>query len=183
MLADAELVERFKSGEKPVFEELFTKYQDMVFNIAWSMSGNRELAEDITQEAFVRAYLGLPAFRGKSAFKTWLYRIAVNQALRTRGQFARRIEAEQPMEDLMLTSDERSPDEAAEASEMERSVREAIASLPEPQRAVITLRYLEGLELAEVAEVLGSPLGTVKSRIHHALKKISYLLRDWKDVE
>ena len=182
MLTDAELVERFKSGEKAVFEELFSRYQDMVFSIAWSMSGNRELAEDIAQEAFVKAYLGLSGFRGKSSFKTWLYRIAVNQALRMRSQTARRIEIEHQMEDMDLPSEEKAPDEAAESSEREKRVREAIAELPESQRAVVTLRYLEGLDLAEVAEVLGTPLGTVKSRIHHALKRISYLLRDWKDV-
>ena len=182
MLTDAELVERFKSGEKAVFEELFSIYQDMVFNIAWGMSGNRELAEDITQEAFVRAYLGLSGFRGKSSFKTWLYRIAVNQALRMRGQSARRTDVEHLMEDIDLPSDEITPGEAAQISEMERSVREAIAELPEAQRTVVTLRYLEGLDLADVAEVLGTPLGTVKSRIHHALKRISHSLRDWTDV-
>ena len=182
MLTDAELVERFKSGERAVFEALFSKYQDMVFNIAWSISGDRELAEDITQEAFVKAYLGLSGFRGRSAFKTWLYRIAVNQSLRMRSRTVRRTEVEHQMEDMDLPSEEKAPDEAAETSEKERRVREAIAELPEAQRAAVTLRYLEGLELAEVAEVLGTPLGTVKSRIHHALKRISYLLRDWKDA-
>lgn len=182
MPADEELVERCKSGDRSAFEELFTRHRDTVFGVAWSISGSREQAEDITQETFVKAFVGLPGFRGGSKFTTWLYRIAVNQALRTRTVCARRAEAEQPLQNSTLASEDKEPGEAAELSAMEASVRRAIAELPALHRAAITLRYLEGLDLAEVAEVMGSPIGTIKSRIYHALKKMSFVLRDWRDV-
>ena len=182
MSADEDLVGRVNSGDRSAFEELFAKYRDTVFNLAASVSGSREQAEDITQEVFVRAYLGLSGFRGGSKFTTWLYRIAVNQSLRTKSVGFRRAEVEQAIDDLVLASDEPEPGEAAERSETERRVRRAILELSPAQRAVITLRYLEGLDIAEVADVLGSPIGTIKSRIHHALKRMSVGLRDLRDA-
>lgn len=181
MPADEAMVERGKSGDRGAFEKLFLKYRDMVFNVAWSISGDRELAEDIAQETFVKAYLGLRGFRGRSKFSTWLYRIAVNEALHAKTTRKRRAEVEQPLDDLVPASDQPAPGEAAELSAMEKSVRRAIAELPTVQRAVVTLRYLEGLALAEVAEILGRPIGTVKSQIHYALKTMSYTLRDWRN--
>ena len=181
MTSDEDLVQRCRSGDRSAFELLFTRHRDSVFNVALSISGNRELAEDITQEVFVRAYLGLSGFRGGCRFSTWLYRIAVNQALRMRSVGSRRAEKEQALDDVILTSDAPGPEESAERSETENRVRRAIADLPPAQRAVIGLRYIEGLDLAEVAEILGSPLGTVKSRVHHALKSMSFALRDLRD--
>jgi len=182
MPANDDLVERCRSGDRRAFEELFIKHRDMVFNVVWSISGDREQAEDITQETFVKAYLGFSGFRGGSKFSTWLYRIAVNQALRTKSTGMRRARAEQPLDDRVLPFDGPEPEEALRLSETERSVRRAICELPPAQRAAITLRYLEGLDLAEVAQIVGSPIGTVKSRIHHALKRMSVALGDLKDV-
>lgn len=130
MRADEDLVEQSKSGDRSAFEQLFIKYRDMVFNVAWSISGNREQAEDITQETFVKAYLGLPAFRGASRFTTWLYRIAVNQALRTKSSRDRRTEMERPLGELVAASGHQQPGEVLELLEMEKSVRRAIADLP-----------------------------------------------------
>ncbi len=154
----------------------------MVFNVAWSISGDREQAEDIAQETFVKAYLGLPAFRGASKFTTWLYRIAVNQALRMKSSRRRRTEMERPLDELVAASGHRQSGEVLELSEMEKSVRRAIAELPPAHRAAVTLRYLEGLSVAEVAEILGRPVGTIKSQIHHGLKMLSFALREWRDV-
>ena len=182
MTSDEELVERCRSGERDAFELLFARYRDSVLNIAFGISHSREIAEDITQEVFVRAYAGLSGFRGGSKFTTWLYRIAVNQSLRTRSVAVRRIEKEQPMDDLSLVSSEPSPADEAERAETEERVRRAIHELPPPQRVVVSLRYLEGLDLAEVAEIVGSPLGTVKSRIHHALKSMSLALKDLRNA-
>lgn len=182
MPTDEALVERAKLADQDAFEELFIKYRDMVFNLAWRISGSREEAEDITQKTFVKAYLGLFSFRGRSRFTTWLYRIAVNEALRARSSGIRRAEAEQPINDLVPPSDEPDPARAAQLSEMERGVRRAISELPPAHRAVITLRYTEGLQLSEIAEILGTSVGTIKSRLHHALKSLSFILRDWKNV-
>jgi len=181
MTSDEDLVRRCWSGDRGAFELLFTRHRDSVFNIALRISGNRELAEDITQDAFVRAYLGLSSFRGQAKLSTWLYRIAVNQALRTKSVGSRRAEKEQGMDDLVLTSDAPGPEKSAERSEIETRVRRAITELPPAQRAVISLRYIEGLDLAEVAAITGSPLGTVKSRIHHALRSMSPALKDLRD--
>lgn len=182
MPTDEELVELSKAGDRTSFEQLFVKYRDAVFNLARSVVGDAEQAEDTTQETFVRAYVGLPGFRGRSQFRTWLYRIAVNQALRVKSASARRKHVEQPLEDLSLCSDRPEPGEALELSEIQKSVRRAIAELPAGHSAAVTLRYIEGLSIAEVAEILGSPVGTIKSRLHHALKSMSFRLRDWRDV-
>jgi RNA polymerase sigma-70 factor, ECF subfamily len=182
MISDEELVERCRSGDRDAFELLFTRHRDSVYNLALGISRSAETAEDITQEVFVRAYIGLSGFRGRAKLTTWLYRIAVNQALRTRSVRSRRADKEQPMEDVVLPSREPEPEQAAERAEMEESVRRAIRELSPAQRAVVSLRYIEGLDLAEVAEIMGSPLGTIKSRIHHALKSMSLTLRDMRDA-
>lgn len=181
-MPDGDLVQRFKSGDQSAFEGLYANHRDKVFNLAWSISGNREQAEDITQDTFMRAYIGLPNFRGNAKFATWIYRIAVNQSLRAKSRSVRRGNAEQPLEELDFAWKGPGPDEAAEFSVMEAAVRRAISSLPESQRTAVTLRYHTGLDLTEIAEVLGCPLGTVKSRIHHALRQLNHILREWKDV-
>ena len=182
MTSDEELVERCRAGDRDAFKLLFERHRDSVYNLAFGISHSPETAEDITQEVFVKAYVGLSGFRGRARFKTWLYRIAVNQSLRARSVGSRRADKEQPMEDVILPSHEPEPGDAAERSEIERRVRGAIRELPPVQRAVVSLRYIEGLDLAEVAEIMGSPLGTVKSRVHHALKSMSLTLRDMRDA-
>ena len=182
MPTDEELVERSRAGDRSAFEELFIRYRDVVFNVAWSISGDREQAEDITQEAFVRAYRGLVGFRGESRFSTWLYRIVVNQAIRTKGVAGRRQRQETRIEDATMASGDLQPDGAAERSDLERRVRGALSELSPEHRAAVTLRYLERLDLQEIAEIVGCPVGTVKSRLFHALKNMSFLLRDLRDV-
>jgi len=171
------LIERCQQGDLEAFDRLVDKYASWVYQIAFRMTSNREDADDIAQEAFIRAFSAIGKFKQQSAFSTWLYRIAVNVC---QDELKRRKRAPQPMstlqadddsEDLtdQIAADQSSdPAEIVEAKERQRAVQQAIDSLPEHHRIVIILRDLQGLSYEEIAQVLGGRVGTVKSRINRA---------------
>jgi len=161
------LAERHRYGDPAAFEEIYRTYEEMVFNLALRLSGDRERAADLSQEIFLRIYRHLGQFRGRSSLKTWIYRVAVNHC---RSRLARRRPPSRPGVDdeerlARLADPRRSPEQRAMANDEARRVEGALAELPRPFREAVVLRDLEGLAYDEIAEVLGARLGTVRSRI------------------
>jgi RNA polymerase sigma-70 factor (ECF subfamily) len=169
---DAELVARARGGDRAAFDALVLRHQDRVYNMAFRMLGDREEALDAAQEIFLAAYRSLGAFESKARFSTWLYRVTVN---RCRDELRKRGTAKHARPASLEGAQNRSieppapggadPARAAEARERHEAVARAIASLPEETRAAVVLRDVQGLSYEEIAEVLGVPAGTVRSRI------------------
>ena len=179
---DQTLIDRCRNGDVAAFEPLVQKYRDRAWRLAFRVLRDREDAWDVTQEAFVRAWQALPSFRGQSAFYTWLFRIVVNVASDRARQRAARGRAfgtervpEEDWERAMVDPGAAPDDEARRAEERARITR-ALAALPEHHRTIIMLSDLEGLSYREIAEVLGIPMGTVMSRLHHARKRLRDVL-------
>jgi RNA polymerase sigma-70 factor (ECF subfamily) len=164
----AGLLDRLRQGDSRAFEELVIHYQHRVFGVALRMLGNAAEAEEVAQEAFLRAYRAIADFRGDSTLSTWLYAITSRLALNRLGAGERRV-SRQGDEALALVADGRSsPAEAAEQSELQLALHRAIAELPDERRAAIVLRDIEGLSYEDIARALDLPVGTVRSRIHRA---------------
>ena len=185
---DAQLVRRVQKGEKGAFDLLVLKYQHKIVNLVMRYVRDPDLALDITQEAFIKAYRALPRFRGDSAFYTWLYRIAVNTAKNHLAAQRRRpmdveLDLQDPEQyDLHAKLKETdTPEGVALSNELQETVERAIAALPEDLRTAIVLRELEGMSYEEIAETMECPVGTVRSRIFRARdaigKKVGSLLR------
>jgi RNA polymerase sigma-70 factor, ECF subfamily len=166
-------------GEREAFDRLVQRYQRDVYRLCFRYVNNHHDANDLAQEAFLKAYRAIGRFRGDSSFSTWLYRIAVNTCLNFRS--ARRPEGEELPESL--------PDrrlgaaERLESAERSRWVREAVAGLPERQRATLILKVYHDLTHEEVARVLGSSVGTVKANLFHALANLKKKLNQPGDAE
>jgi RNA polymerase sigma-70 factor (ECF subfamily) len=179
---DRETVRRVQAGETEAFEVLVEKYKRKAFRLAYQVLRDQEDALDVAQEAFVKAFRALPKFKGDSAFYTWLFRITMNLALdrrRQRAARARSMGAEDvPPEEWERTAVSTDPDPEDVATGVERRarIREALDSLSENHRAIIILSDIEGLQYREIAEVLGIPMGTVMSRLHHARKRLRDVL-------
>ena len=181
---DKEIIERVKSGEKEAYDLLVLKYQQRVINLISRFVKNHSDALDVSQETFIKAYRALPNFRGDSAFYTWLYRIAANAAknhLVAKGRRPRSdasIEDAEAFDEFGLSSDNGSPEAIAMGDELVSVVDAAMQALPEELRAALTLRELEGLSYDDIAEVLGCPVGTVRSRIFRAREAIDERVRE-----
>tara|TARA_E500000178_G_C17022461_1_gene756283 strand:- start:726 stop:1313 length:588 start_codon:yes stop_codon:yes gene_type:complete len=175
---DQQLVERAQKGDTRAFDLLVLKYQGRVANLVSRYVSNSAEVEDVTQEAFIKAYRALPKFRGDSAFYTWLYRIAANAAKNYLVALGRRPSSDQVIDEGEYfdlpgrLKDHESPDAVLMGMELEQAVSSAIDSLPDELRAALTLREFEGLSYEEIAEILGCPIGTVRSRIFRAREAI-----------
>jgi len=182
--SDRELVERVQAGEKRAFDLLVLRYQQKLVKLISRYVRDPQEAQDVAQEAFIKAYRATPGFRGESSFYTWLYRIGVNTAKNHLVAQGRRPpdsdvdaqDAERFDIDTMLREQD-TPEAEAYRDEVERTVVEAIAELPEELRTAVTLRELEGLSYQEIAEVMECPVGTVRSRIFRAREAIDKRLR------
>jgi RNA polymerase sigma-70 factor (ECF subfamily) len=186
--SDKKLVERVQKGDKGAFDLLVLKYQHKIVNLIMRYVRDPELALDIAQEAFIKAYRALPRFRGDSAFYTWMYRIAVNTAKNHLAAQRRRpmdieLDLQDPEQyDLHAKLKETdTPEGVALGNELKETVERAIAALPEDLRTAIILRELEGMSYEEIAQTMDCPVGTVRSRIFRARdaigKKIGSLIR------
>ena len=179
---DREAVRRVQAGDTEAFEPLVEKYKRKVFRLAYQVLRDQEEALDVAQEAFVKAFRALPAFKGDSAFYTWLFRITMNVALdrkRQRATRAKSLGAEDvPPEEWerTATSTDPDPEDVATGVETRERIRKGLDSLSEHHRAIIILSDIEGLQYREIAEVLGIPMGTVMSRLHHARKRLREVL-------
>jgi RNA polymerase sigma-70 factor (ECF subfamily) len=167
---DEGLVELASAGEREAFEELVRRYADRLYAVVLRFLGDRLLAEEATQEAFLRAWRGIDGFRGRSQFFTWLYRIGLNEAKRvaTRGEPERRVRSleDEPIPDAPDWSD--APEVRAGHDEVRRVLEQAIRALPPEYRATIILRDVEGLSTKEAAEAMELGEAAFKSRLHRA---------------
>lgn len=185
---DLELVRRAQRGERGAFDLLVLRYQHRVVKLVARLLRDPTEAEDVAQDAFVKAYRALGSFRGDSAFYTWLYRIAVNTARNSMASRQRRPldyeadlnESEQAaVESRMRHGD--TPEAAALSDEIHRTVNHAVEQLPEDLRTAIILREVEGLSYEEIAEAMDCPVGTVRSRIFRAREAIDLSLKPLLD--
>ncbi len=166
-----ELINRAKAGEASAFERLAGQHAAPLWRCALALGKDRHWAEDLVQETLLEAWRSLARFDGRCRFSTWLYGILRHRFLKGRpGPSAVRPSASDALGQKQCTA--RSPDQSAELSEDAQRVRQAVTSLPEEQRLVVELRFFAGATLEEIAAALGCPLGTVKSRLHHALGKL-----------
>ncbi|MCC7198325.1 MAG: RNA polymerase sigma factor RpoE [Gammaproteobacteria bacterium] len=187
MVADASdlaLVRRVQKGDKSAFDALVLKYQHRVLKLVQRYVRDAQEAEDVTQEAFIKAYRALPGFRGDSAFYTWLYRIATNTAKNALVSSARRpVEYDLDLQDPEQydvqgrMKDTATPEAMLLTDEIRETVNGAIADLPEDLRTAIVLRELDGLSYEEIARTMDCPVGTVRSRIFRAREAIDSRLR------
>ncbi|MEW5756943.1 MAG: RNA polymerase sigma factor RpoE [Pseudomonadota bacterium] len=182
--SDRELVERVQKGDKKAFDLLVVKYQYKIIKLVSRYIHEPSEAQDVAQDAFIKAYRALPSFRGESAFYTWLYRIATNTAknhlvAQQRRQTDVVIDDEEALqrESKIGLDDIETPDNVLIRDEVERTVFEAIESLPDDLKTAISLRELDGLSYEEIAEAMDCPVGTVRSRIFRARETISNKLR------
>ncbi len=182
---DQVLVERAQAGDKHAFELLVSKYQRKLGRLLSRFIRDSAEVEDVTQEAFIKAYRALPTFRGDSAFYTWLYRIGINTAknfLVSQGRRAptvTKLDAEESegFEDADALHDLNTPETAMLTQEIGQTVNSAMAALPEELRVALTLREIEGLSYEEIAQAMNCPIGTVRSRIFRAREAVAEKLR------
>ena len=180
MDADRELVELAARGSREAFDELVRRHQSAIVSLARTLTHGSADAEDIAQEVFLRAWRSLSGFRGDSAFRTWLHRVAVNVVHSHTGRLSRlrRLLLPQTAESAADDRIERAPARTdLEAETMLRdAIDRALATLPEELRVAVTLRDVQGLDYREIAEILDVPIGTVESRIFRGRQRLKPLL-------
>lgn len=188
---EARLVARAAAGDREAFRELFERYQRPIAALVGRMVASPDDVDDILQETFVRAWKGLPRFRGDAQFGTWLYRIAVNTAIKYR---SKRKSDTAPLVSLSdgegggggleaIPADAGAdplrggdPFHAAHKCEQEQTIRKAVHALPDKQKSVVLLHYFEGRSCEEISDIVGCSLGTVWSRLHYACKRLKGVL-------
>jgi RNA polymerase sigma-70 factor (ECF subfamily) len=187
---DQLLVDRAQHGDKKAFELLVVKYQRKLMRLISRLIRDQAEAEDVVQEAFIKAYRALPQFRGDSAFYTWLYRIGINTAknyLVTQGRRAPTsteadVEEAETFDDGDQLRDINTPESMLATKQIAETVNLAMEVLPEELRTAITLREIEGLSYEDIAEAMHCPIGTVRSRIFRAREAIAEKLRPLLDT-
>jgi len=174
--ADLRLIERCKAGDEAAFADLVDRHKDLVYGLICRVLGDRERADDLAQEVFLRVHRGLPYFRGEASLTTWIFRIVLNLCAQAR---ARR----QP--DLSLdetdSAGRRHPepsriDRAYDDLELRDRLDKAMAQLPDTHRVLVAAHYLEGVLYETLADALGMPLGTVKTTLYRAKRRLREIL-------
>ncbi|MDP9252496.1 MAG: sigma-70 family RNA polymerase sigma factor [Chloroflexota bacterium] len=169
---DRELVYAAREGDMRAFDALFYRYRDGIFRLGLSITKDPSAAEEIAVDTFTRAHRALARLEPEGSLRPWLYRVAVNLSYNRRPRKGVIIS---PLEDSAndtFQSEERSPSVLAEQAEMRRNVLAAVDTLGPKHRIVVVLHYINGLNLAEIAQVVDCPIGTVKSRLHYALRRL-----------
>lgn len=185
-LQEASLIEESKAGNTDSFELLIAQHQKKVFNLAYRVLGNMEDANDVAQEALIKAYKGIKNFKGKSSFSTWLYTIVNNTCI----DFIRKnrknnviyldkeYETEKGSYKMELSSNEDAPEEILEKKEVQNLVRQSINELSDDHKKVIILRDIQGFSYKEIAQILNCSEGTVKSRISRARENLKIIIEE-----
>ncbi len=185
--ADEELVLKSQQGDMHAFDELVERYHGKIYGLTYNMTSNREDAEDLTQEVFVKAFEALPRFRGKSSFYTWLYRIAVNKTINYRkkrnrkralslDQFDQEIKTDETYHDLTTKG---SPLRNISLSELQEKLNEALQHLSEKHRTVVVMHDMQGIPHDEIAKVVKASVGTVRSRLFYARRQMQAELTEF----
>ena len=183
---EKDLVQKSREGNEEAYGVLVERYKTKVFNMAYSLTLNREVADDLAQEVFIKAYYALPRFKGKAAFSTWIHQITVNH---TRDYLRKSSRMKQvPFEETK--SEHSTHEDQAEKREREEEsawrkkiVHEAIATLPEKYRTILSLRDIQGLPYEEISLVLNISPGTVDSRLHRARKMLKKKIMPFLEKE
>ncbi|MBD8069806.1 RNA polymerase sigma factor SigW [Bacillus sp. PS06] len=177
-------IKQVRKGDQNAFAEIVELYKDKVYQISYRMVGNRHEAEDIAQEAFLRAYININSYDINKKFSTWLYRIATNLSIdrlrKKKPDFYLDAEvagAEGLTMYSQVAAEGMLPEDKVESLELQETIQEAILKLPAKYRSVIVLKYIEELSLKEISEILDLPVGTVKTRIHRGREALRLQLR------
>ncbi len=172
---EAELIRRIKNGEIELFNGIVEKYRQKLYSVAWRILRSREDAEDVLQEAFIKAFKSIKDFREESSLSTWLYRIVVNMSIdfSTRKKRFKIVELHENIEAMD------NPERSFKIKNLREDINKAILSLPERQRAVFTLRFYEHMKFSDISEILGVSEGAVKAQYHHAINKLRSALKGW----
>ena len=171
------LVAAARLGDRGAFEALVRLYQDEVYTLAVRLTGNRDLASDVAQEAFIRAWQAIPRFRGDAAFSTWLHRITVNTAWTLKRRATRR--ATRPLDETISVPSEdvhTDPERMGESWELREAIKDALREIPQSQRSVVVLKDVYGWSHAEVADALGISVTAAKVRLHRGHARLRRLL-------
>lgn len=174
-LEDVELVTAAAAGNRDAFDVIVERHRRVVYQVCYRFMNNHEDASDLAQDAFVRAWKGMQSFKGEAALSTWLHRIAVNVCLNrvsAKKQATRPLDASEPIEDLRIEGAQ----QKLLREERAVAVRNAIANLPEKQRATLILRTYHDLSHQQIADMLGSSVGAVKANFFHALNNLKKIL-------
>ncbi|MCX7785476.1 MAG: sigma-70 family RNA polymerase sigma factor [candidate division WOR-3 bacterium] len=188
-LSDQELVKAFKRGDEASFDELVRRYQSKIYYLALRMVHNQELAWDLSQETFVRAYQALPKFKERSSFYTWLFRICFNLCLSYRKKHRQEQDVlsldDMSEEKLLLEpigeKTELPPEVLKQRQDLAVAITNAVNQLPSQQKKIFMMRQYENFSNEEIAKILKLSIGTVKANYHHALKRLQVLLKEWQE--
>ena len=171
-VSNSELVKKSQLGDKSAFEELVKRHQELVFSLSFKLTGNRELANDVAQEAFIRAWKAIGKFRGDSTFGTWIYRITVNTAwtLRKKAKKHYSLNIEDTQEPVVV-DEKKDPELVAINSDLSLVLRKALNQIPLEQRIIVELKNIEGRSHKEIADYLDISVTAAKVRLHRAHPK------------
>ena len=184
---EMELVRRARQGDLAAYDDLVRRYQERIYATLYHMTSNHEDANDLAQEAFIKAYQALKSFKGGSSFYTWVYRIAVNKTLNFLKQRKNRSQMSlndldfnvENDPDLVALVSDKTPRRDAALSELQEKLNEAMQTLSEPHRLVVTLHDIQGLSHEEIAKIMDCNIGTVRSRLFYARQQIQGQLVDY----
>ena len=178
-VSNSELVKKSQLGDKSAFEELVKRHQDLVFSLSFKLTGNRELANDVAQESFIRAWKAIEKFRGDSTFGTWIYRITVNTAwtLRKKAKKHYSLNIEDTQEPVVI-DEKKDPELVAINSDLSVVLRKALNQIPLEQRIIVELKNIEGRSHKEIADDLDISVTAAKVRLHRAHQKLRNILEE-----
>ena len=178
-VSNSELVKKSQLGDKSAFVELVNRHQDLVFSLSFKLTGNRELANDVAQESFIRAWKAIEKFRGDSTFGTWIYRITVNTAwtLRKKAKKHYSLNIEDTQEPVVI-DEKKDPELVAINSDLSVVLRKALNQIPLEQRIIVELKNIEGRSHKEIADYLDISVTAAKVRLHRAHQKLRNILEE-----
>ena len=178
-ISNAELVRKSQFGDKAAFEQLVIRHQELVFSLAYKLTGNREMANDVAQEAFIRAWKAIEKFRGDSTFSTWIYRITVNTAwtLRKKAKKHNTLNIDDTYEPIVI-DEKKDPELIAINSDLSSVLVNALDKIPIEQRIIVELKNIEGRSHKEIADYLDISVTAAKVRLHRAHQKLRQILEE-----
>ena len=178
-ISNSELVKKSQLGEKAAFEQLVIRHQELVFSLAYKLTGNRQMANDVAQESFIRAWKAIEKFRGDSTFSTWIYRITVNTAwtLRKKAKKHNTLNIDDTYEPIVI-DEKKDPELVAINSDLSSVLINALDKLPIEQRIIVELKNIEGRSHKEIADYLDISVTAAKVRLHRAHQKLRIILEE-----
>ena len=178
-ISNAELVRKSQFGDKAAFEQLVIRHQELVFSLAYKLTGNREMANDVAQESFIRAWKAIEKFRGDSTFSTWIYRITVNTAwtLRKKAKKHNTLNIDDTYEPIVI-DEKKDPELVAINSDLSSVLINALDKIPIEQRIIVELKNIEGRSHKEIADYLDISVTAAKVRLHRAHQKLRQILEE-----